>query len=179
MTKRKAPKKELPKKEIKIKADKFIIPDDGIFGPFKAQQAALNKLPRTEYSHVLGTRTPGKFKIKHNGPKDGTYATCTETLATFPMQDIIPFKDAIMEAAKDLAELVVNKNAAYGNAFEKSREILKVLYPTGLTPAQYKHALAITRIADKLCRIATDEHAFNEEPWKDIAGYALRALVEK
>jgi hypothetical protein len=33
--------------------------------------------------------------------------------------------------------------------------------------------LAVTRIIDKLFRIATDEKAFSEDPWADIAGYAI------
>lgn len=37
--------------------------------------------------------------------------------------------------------------------------------------------LAITRIVDKLFRIATDKDAFGESPFKDIAGYGILGLA--
>lgn len=33
--------------------------------------------------------------------------------------------------------------------------------------------LAIVRVFDKMMRIATDKDAFGEDPWRDIAGYAI------
>ena len=73
----------------------------------------------------------------------------------------------------DIGRLVDEKNTAYGSSFEKSEEILKVLYPSGIEPEQYKDMLAITRIVDKLFRIATKKDAFGESPFKDIAGYGI------
>ena len=61
--------------------------------------------------------------------------------------------------------------------FEKSEEILKVLYPDGIEPKQYKDMLAVTRIIDKLFRIATQKEAFGESPFKDIAGYGILGVA--
>ena len=37
--------------------------------------------------------------------------------------------------------------------------------------------LAITRIVDKLFRIATKKDAFGENPFKDIAGYGILGVA--
>ena len=71
----------------------------------------------------------------------------------------------------DIGKLVDEKNTAYGSSFEKSEQILQVLYPEGVKPDQYKDMLAVTRIVDKLFRIATKKDAFGESPFKDIAGF--------
>jgi hypothetical protein len=76
-------------------------------------------------------------------------------------------------AAKEIANLVAVKNKAYGNSFGKAGEVLKILYPDGVPPESYQSLLVVTRIIDKLFRIATDKDALNEDPWKDIMGYAL------
>jgi len=77
----------------------------------------------------------------------------------------------------EIGKLVDEKNTAYGSAFEKSEEILKVLYPDGIEPNQYKDMLAVTRIVDKLFRIATKKDAFGESPFKDIAGYGILGVA--
>ncbi|MED5475280.1 MAG: hypothetical protein VX770_04555 [Candidatus Neomarinimicrobiota bacterium] len=76
----------------------------------------------------------------------------------------------------EIGQLVDEKNAAYGCSFEKSQQILKVLYPEGIQPDQYQDMLAITRIIDKLFRIATKKDAFGESPFKDIAGYGILGI---
>jgi hypothetical protein len=76
-------------------------------------------------------------------------------------------------AAEEIADLVTEKNKAYGDSFAKAGGILKILYPNGIPPESYQTVLVITRIIDKLFRIATDKDALNEDPWKDIMGYAL------
>jgi hypothetical protein len=73
--------------------------------------------------------------------------------------------------------LVDNKNSAYGDSFSNSGEVLKLLYPNGVKPGEYKTLLAVTRIIDTLFRIATDKDAFGEDPWRDIVGYGLLALA--
>jgi hypothetical protein len=73
----------------------------------------------------------------------------------------------------DIGSLVEQKNKTYGSSFEKSAEIIKILYPDGVKPEQYTDLLAITRVLDKLFRIATKKDAFGESPWQDIAGYAI------
>ena len=73
----------------------------------------------------------------------------------------------------EIGKLVEQKNQAYGNSFSNSRDVLKVLYPNGIMPEQYGDMLAITRIIDKLFRVATKKDAFGESPFKDIAGYGI------
>lgn len=80
--------------------------------------------------------------------------------------------------ARDIGRLVDEKNKAYGSAFAKAGEILRVLYPNGLRPDQFDDALVITRILDKMFRIAISKHAFGESPWQDIAGYAVLKAAE-
>jgi hypothetical protein len=92
----------------------------------------------------------------------------------------ILFNEVLMKFEKigtEIGKLVDEKNTAYGSAFEKSEEILKVLYPDGINPNQYKDMLAVTRIVDKLFRIATQKDAFGESPFKDIAGYGILGMA--
>lgn len=75
----------------------------------------------------------------------------------------------------DIGRLVTEKQAAYGDSFGKSGDVLRVLYPDGIPPEKLTDALTITRIVDKLFRVATRKDAFGESPWRDVAGYALLA----
>ena len=83
------------------------------------------------------------------------------------------------EVAAGIGRLVAEKNKAYGDSFGKSGDVLKLLYPNGIVPKEYINVLTIVRILDKLFRIATDEKAMQEDPYQDIAGYALLALALK
>ena len=75
--------------------------------------------------------------------------------------------------ANEMADLVVEKNAAYGDSFNVSGEFIKLLWPNGIPKKSYTDMLAIIRIFDKMKRIATDKDALGESPWKDILGYAI------
>ena len=72
-----------------------------------------------------------------------------------------------------IGALVDEKNAAYGDSFHQSGGILRILYPHGVWPEQYDDFLAQIRVIDKMFRIATRKKAFGEDPWQDIAGYAV------
>jgi len=74
---------------------------------------------------------------------------------------------------KKIGEIVTKKQESYGNAFEKSSEVVKVLYPNGINTNQYVEMLTVLRIIDKLFRVATDKDNHNEDPFLDIAGYGL------
>lgn len=78
----------------------------------------------------------------------------------------------------ELGKLVDEKQAAYGDSFGKSGEIIKILYPEGIKPEQYQDALAIIRIIDKLFRVANDKGYGGENPFMDIAGYGLLGSVQ-
>jgi len=77
------------------------------------------------------------------------------------------------EIGKTIGALVEEKNEAYGDSFQRSQEILKVLFPDGVQPNQYRDMLGMVRVIDKMFRIATDKDAFGESPWKDITGYGI------
>lgn len=81
-----------------------------------------------------------------------------------------------VDLGHEIGLLLREKNAAYGNSFEESEKVLKVLFPDGVPVEKYQDFLTITRIIDKLFRIATDKNAFSEDPWRDIAGYAILSL---
>ena len=78
---------------------------------------------------------------------------------------------------KEIGELVQEKNEAYGDSFGQACKILEVLYPEGIAPSQYRDALAITRVIDKLFRLANKKDAFGESPWRDICGYAILGVA--
>ena len=77
----------------------------------------------------------------------------------------------------DIGKLVAEKNQAYGDSFGQACKILEVLYPDGIETNQYKDALAITRVIDKLFRLANKKDAFGESPWRDICGYAVLGVA--
>lgn len=81
------------------------------------------------------------------------------------------------EIAQSIGKLTQEKNEAYGDSFGQACRILEVLYPQGITPSQYRDALAITRVIDKLFRLANKRDAFGESPWRDIAGYAILGVA--
>jgi hypothetical protein len=85
-------------------------------------------------------------------------------------------KDYI-KIASEIGQLVSEKQEAYGDSFSKSEDIIKLLYPNGVKSENYRDLLTITRIIDKLFRIATRKNAFGESPYRDIAGYALLGLA--
>ena len=82
-----------------------------------------------------------------------------------------------VEIAKEIGELVQEKNKAYGDSFGQACRILEVLYPNGIQPDEYRDALAMTRVIDKLFRLANKKDAFGESPWRDICGYAVLGVA--
>ena len=83
------------------------------------------------------------------------------------------------DIATRLANIVTEKNAAYGSSFSKCGTFLQLLYPDGVEPSQYQDMLTIVRIFDKLMRIANRKDAFGESPYGDIIGYALLMLKQE
>lgn len=82
------------------------------------------------------------------------------------------------DKGKEIGKLVDTKNIQYGAAFAKSGGILRILYPKGISLDQYDNMLTLVRIIDKMFRIATND-AGPEEPWADIAGYAILKAVQE
>ena len=77
------------------------------------------------------------------------------------------------DLGRKVGDLVTEKQAAYGDSFGRSGQVMCILYPNGITAEQMHDALAVVRIVDKLFRIATDKNALGESPYRDIAGYGL------
>lgn len=94
-------------------------------------------------------------------------------MAQIPIKPINPEMGKYEQIARRIGQLVDEKNRAYGDAFNKCGEFLKILYPNGVKPEQYGDMLAIVRVFDKLMRIANRKDAFCENPWNDLAGYGI------
>lgn len=77
-----------------------------------------------------------------------------------------------------LARMVASKQIAYGDSFRHTRKVLAILFPNGVTVERYGDLLTITRIIDKLFRVANQKGYGGESPYEDIAGYAIRAACE-
>lgn len=77
------------------------------------------------------------------------------------------------ELGAEIGRLVTVKQKAYGDSFGRAGEVLRILYPNGVPDESLDDALVVVRVIDKLFRIATDKDALGEDPWRDIAGYAL------
>lgn len=84
------------------------------------------------------------------------------------------------ELANELGALVADKCRQYGHSPAVVADVLRLLYPEGIPPAHYDDALLLTRIADKMCRIATRRNngkdLGGESPYRDIAGYGLMGV---
>jgi hypothetical protein len=80
-------------------------------------------------------------------------------------------------AGKMLGEIIEEKDKKYGSSFKKAADFLKIAYPDGVPVDQYKHMQIITRIFDKIMRIATNKDPEGETPFADIGGYALLAVT--
>lgn len=78
--------------------------------------------------------------------------------------------------AKEIADLVEEKNKAYGNAAGECHLFLELLYPVCVPVEEYKNMLFLVRLWDKIKRISTDKDVFGEDPCKDIMGYCLQKL---
>lgn len=76
----------------------------------------------------------------------------------------------ISEVATKIGSIVEEKNKAYGSAFTKVAEALKVLYPEGIKTEQYQDVAVLIRIFDKMMRISNGHH---DDSWSDIAGYGI------
>ena len=77
---------------------------------------------------------------------------------------------------REVGDLVKEKQKSYGDSFHRSGECLRQMYPNGITPTQYDDVLTIARVLDKLFRIANHPTAFNDSPYRDMAGYSLLGL---
>lgn len=80
------------------------------------------------------------------------------------------------QLGQEIASLVEEKQKAYGDSFGKSGQVMRLMYPNGVSAEGLEDALVVVRIIDKLFRVATRKDAFGESPFGDIIGYGLLAL---
>lgn len=69
------------------------------------------------------------------------------------------------QIADEIADLVTEKQKAYGNSFGEAESFLKLLYPDGIPVEKYKDMLTLVRIWDKIKRIATNKDALGDNSW--------------
>jgi hypothetical protein len=82
------------------------------------------------------------------------------------------------ELGQELGILVAQKDAAYGQAIPKAAAMLRILYPEGIPAERYEEASLTWEVLIKLCRInCGNKEAFEENPWRDIGGYALQGMA--
>jgi hypothetical protein len=106
------------------------------------------------------------------------------TQLELPFMKDLPVIPADYETiAKNIGLLLNQKQAAYGDAHGKMAKVFEVLYPEGIQSHQYQDVLTLVRILDKVFRIANlpedGKDIMNEDPWKDIAGYAILSLAKR
>ena len=82
------------------------------------------------------------------------------------------------DLGKQVGALVDEKQKGYGDSFNKSAKLLKVLFPDGVPVDRYTDLLCIVRMLDKLFRLATDPSFGDESPYRDMAGYSLLGLMK-
>lgn len=87
--------------------------------------------------------------------------------------------DTFRAIASKVGETCAAKNAAYGDSFARSGEVLRIMFPEGIRPDQFDDALGVVRVVDKLFRIATDRDALGEDPWIDVAGYGVLGAARR
>jgi hypothetical protein len=91
-------------------------------------------------------------------------------------REVVGRSAKLKELAAKVGEIVAEKNIVYGDAFNTSADALRILYPDGINPDEYRDVLLFARIWDKLSRIATNKYALGESPYQDIAGYAILGM---
>lgn len=78
----------------------------------------------------------------------------------------------------EIGKLTDKKNKAYGG-ISRVAEAMKVFFPNGIPIEKLEDSLLVVRVLDKINRISGGKKAaFGENPWKDIAGYALLGVGE-
>ena len=86
-------------------------------------------------------------------------------------------KEFYTKMANEIGTLLAKKEEAYGFSYETAPQILQVLFPNGVKVEDYDKLLYITRVIDKLNRIANNDDT--EDPYQDICGYSLLAMRKR
>lgn len=120
-----------------------------------------------------------KLSRNRNGGRDcgDTVGQCTE-YDKWQSCYVTKADSEFEQLGTELGALLDKKRKAYGSGATRTTEVMNILYPEGVKPDQMHNMLLITRIVDKLCRIATNNDPFGESPFYDIAGYGLLGSAE-
>lgn len=183
---------QLNPKVVELAVDPTFKRDRGMSGidPFDVTSAWRESV--TEIEKYLSSNTGDASRFLPQKPSDDSNST-PPTEGQFDLvveegeKTLEDNSSSFVAVATEIGELLVVKDAAYGSAFEKTKEILKILFPNGLPVEAFDDGLTIQRILDKICRLTvlctnpeenkTEERT--EDAWKDIAGYAIKALCEQ
>jgi len=80
--------------------------------------------------------------------------------------------------ALELSSMLEDKNRKYGDSYAKMAHVLPLFFPNGVPADKLLDAIFILRIVDKLMRIASNQPDEDEDPIKDVAGYAILRMRE-
>ena len=80
------------------------------------------------------------------------------------------------ELAKEVAQLVDQKNEEYGNCYSVAPELLKLFAPNGISPDKYNDIAILLRLVEKIKRGFGGE--ISRDLWIDIVGLGLNGLKE-
>ena len=80
------------------------------------------------------------------------------------------------DLGEEVGRLTDEKQAAYGDSFNRAAGVLMLFFPDGVQVKDYRRLMLFTRVIDKMFRDVTQPDAYGEDPWRDIAGYALLAV---
>lgn len=126
---------------------------------------------------ITGCQRNGHSLILCEDCRASDIADCPARTAIIEQSKHMESKPSTYEqVALSIAKLVEKKQIQYGNSFSFSYEVMKVLYPNGMTIEQMSDALVVIRIIDKLFRIANGNKG-NEDAFSDIVGYGLLSVV--
>lgn len=79
----------------------------------------------------------------------------------------------------DTKDMLLRKNAKYGDAYAKTEAFLRLLRPNGCAPENYGSLIFEVRAFDKMMRAATDLAGDDEDPDLDLLGYAALKVIAK
>ena len=96
-----------------------------------------------------------------------------------PSERHIAFEEALKNTLEDISSMLKEKNAKYGDSYDKTEQFLRLLRPNGCPPEKYAELIFEVRAFDKMMRAATNLIGDDEDPDRDLAGYAALKLISK
>jgi hypothetical protein len=121
-----------------------------------------------------------------NETEERELAEAPKTVIRTPMKREYPVDDSKSAATledflglgEEIGRMLANKNRKYGDSYARMAHVLPMFYPDGVPGDHLLDAVFILRIIDKLMRIASAQGDDEEDPVKDIAGYAILRMRE-